>query len=729
MTTRRLVWFLRALLQPAPLFGIAIVATVWIGLALLLNHERDKALANAIERGTSLALLFQETTIRLFKGVDQTLLMLRLAYEENPKSFDLRRWIDRTSFLGELTIQATLIGPDGYMRATTTDYSGPPLDLRDREHFQSQLKATTDDLQISRPVTGRVSGKQTLQLTRKLRQADGSFGGVILASIDPAFVERFHRSVNLGPQDGITLRGLDGFTRASHGVAVANDGQAELPKPLAHALSQAPHGHFWGGAMVDGRSRLIFYRVVTGYPLVITLGMDSDEIFAGYEYNKKVDTAIAALLTLLVIIALGMSIRRQWSLEQTNSRFSAALENMTHGLCMFDADKRLVVSNQRYADLYHLPPELLKIGTPHEAIIAHRVANRVFADEDDARPIETQLGESGDRISSRVKKLSDGRLVLIVRKPMEGDGWVAIHEDITERHHIEKQRDEMLAHESRRSAIESAISSFRERVEQLLGTVSGSAGMMKSTATAMLRSSEQTTQHAEAALSESNQASSNVANVAGAAEELLTSIAAINRQLDETKTTLSNAVAKAEATNHRYVELAQAAQKIGDVIKLIQTIAGQTNLLALNATIEAARAGDAGRGFAVVASEVKILAVQTAKATEEIARHIQAVQESTDGAVEAVHSIEQSMKEVSERATIAADSILHQNTATSEIARSAVNAARGTNTVVSVLGEVAQAANGTRAAAETMLTASNSVDASVGNLRGEIETFLRKVVA
>lgn len=125
MTTRRLVWFVRALLQPAPLFGIAIVAIFWIGLALLLNAERNKALENAIQRGTSLVLLFQENTIRLFKGVDQTLLMLRLAYEENPQHFDLRRWIDRTSFLGELTIQATLIGPDGYMRATTTDYSGP----------------------------------------------------------------------------------------------------------------------------------------------------------------------------------------------------------------------------------------------------------------------------------------------------------------------------------------------------------------------------------------------------------------------------------------------------------------------------------------------------------------------------------------------------------------------------------------------------------------------------
>ena len=725
MTIRRLVWFVRALLQPAPLFGIAIVAIFWIGLALLLNVERNKALESGIQRGTSLVLLFQENTIRLFKGVDQTLLMLRLAYEENPKNFDLRRWIDRTSFLGELTIQATLIGPDGYMRATTTDYAGPPLDLRDREHFQSHLKATTDELHISRPVKGRVSNKQTLQLTRRLRQADGSFGGVIVASVDPAFVERFHRSVNLGPEDGITLRGLDGFPRASHGVAVENYEQAALPKPLAQALSQAPEGYFWGGGVVDGRSRLIFYRVVTGYPLVITLGMDSVEIFAGYEHHKKIYTTTAALLTLFVIVGLGMSIRRQMSLEETNLRFSTALENMSHALCMYDSDKRLVVSNRRYAELYRLPPELLKIGTPQAAITAHRVATNMFINESDALP----PAASSDHISGRAKETTDGRLIRVTRQPMEAAaGSPSMRTSpsaCTSRNNVMKclrarVADQRLKARSRHSVAE---------VEQLLGTVSNSADMMKSTATAMLESSEQTTQQAESALRESNQASANVANVAGSTEELLTSIAEINRQLDETKTTLSNAVAKAEATNHRYIELAHAAQKIGDVIKLIQTIAGQTNLLALNATIEAARAGEAGRGFAVVASEVKMLAVQTAKATEEIARHVLAVQESTGGAVEAVHSIEQSMKEVSERATIAADSILHQNTATSEIAQNAVKAARGTSTVVSVLGEVAQAANGTRTAAETMLTVSNSVGASVGNLRGEIETFLGKVVA
>ena len=139
-------------------------------------------------------------------------------------------------------------------------------------------------------------------------------------------------------------------------------------------------------------------------------------------------------------------------------------------------------------------------------------------------------------------------------------------------------------------------------------------------------------------------------------------------------------------------------------MKLISDIAGQTNLLALNATIEAARAGEAGRGFAVVASEVKSLAVETAKATEEIARHILAVQELTAGSVEAVRSIEENMGEISVRQSRAAASILEQNAATSEISRNAMNAARGTSLVVAVLGKVSDAAGGTRTAAETVST-------------------------
>src|SRR6185436_5454534 len=179
----------------------------------------------------------------------------------------------------------------------------------------------------------------------------------------------------------------------------------------------------------------------------------------------------------------------------------------------------------------------------------------------------------------------------------------------------------------------------------------------------LLESSEQASQRAEGAGKASNEASTNVETAATAAHELSSSIAEISQQLGRTIEVVRVSVEEAETTNDQIAGLAQAAQKIGDVVKLIRDIAGQTNLLALNATIEAARAGEAGRGFAVVASEVKSLAVQTAKATEEIAAQILAVQGSTTGAVNAIRNIGGRMKEISSYTTAVAASVEQQNAA------------------------------------------------------------------
>ena len=275
--------------------------------------------------------------------------------------------------------------------------------------------------------------------------------------------------------------------------------------------------------------------------------------------------------------------------------------------------------------------------------------------------------------------------------------------------------------------LEEAISSFRHRMESTLKVVSESAGSMQATAAGLFGASDQTLQRAEGAVRASNEASANVETAATAAGELSSSIAEISRQLTHTSDVVRAAVSEAETTNSQIAGLSDSAQKIGAVIKLIRDIAEQTNLLALNATIEAARAGEAGRGFAVVASEVKSLAVQTAKATEDIAKQILAVQASTGSAVEAIRNISGRMREINTYASAVAVSVGQQNAATGEISHNVASAARGTNMVVSVLGDVAGAATATRASAETVLSASQSVETAVGKLRTEVEGFLGKV--
>ena len=218
---------------------------------------------------------------------------------------------------------------------------------------------------------------------------------------------------------------------------------------------------------------------------------------------------------------------------------------------------------------------------------------------------------------------------------MAGGGWVGTHDDITERRNAERERASMHEHEQLRGRIEQAIATFRQRVEEHLRTVTEGAMQLRTTAATLLGNSGLTSKSAEGAVAASNEASVNVETASVAADELTGSIGEIGRQLGHTTEVVRAAVSEAQGTNRQITALAQAAQKIGDVIKLIRSIAGQTNLLALNATIEAARAGEAGKGFAVVASEVKSLAVQTAKATEDISKLIMSVQSATGGAVAA----------------------------------------------------------------------------------------------
>ncbi len=427
-------------------------------------------------------------------------------------------------------------------------------------------------------------------------------------------------------------------------------------------------------------------------------------------------------------IVLAIALWRWVKLRRMNGQIQNALDNMSAGLCMWSPSAHLILCNERYVQMYNLTPEVTRPGVSLRELLLHRIRMGNFSGNPDQYIADLLATIAKGKTVTSVRE-HEGRFIQLSNRPMPGGSWVATHEDVTEERQAEMNRSSMLAAESRRAEIEQAVAGFRARVESVLKTVSDSAGAMQTTAGGLLKASEQTSQRAERAVRSSNEASTNVAVAATAAAELSASIGEISEQLTRTTGVVRSSVEEAESANAQIAGLADAAQKIGDVVKLISNIAAQTNLLALNATIEAARAGEAGRGFAVVASEVKSLAVQTAKATEEIASQILGVQGSTTSAVEAIRNIAGRMKEISTYTSAVAASIEEQNSATSEISQNVEGAAEGTHTVVAALGDVAGAATATRSSAETVLSASRSVESAVANLRSEVEAFLRQVAA
>jgi len=280
---------------------------------------------------------------------------------------------------------------------------------------------------------------------------------------------------------------------------------------------------------------------------------------------------------------------------------------------------------------------------------------------------------------------------------------------------------------ARRTALSDLAGRFDRSVSALVEEVAtGSAGLQE-TARSLSHVASTTNGQASLVAGAAQKASGHVQAVAAAAEELSASISEIGRQVAETARMTDGAVRTADQAESNIRVLSDAAEKIGQVVGLINAIAGQTNLLALNATIEAARAGDAGKGFAVVASEVKTLASQTAKATEEIAGQVSQIQDATRQAVASIASIAGMVKDLAANSMIIAAAVEEQGAATGEIARSAQETAQATADVTNTIATVSAVANDTGAAASQMLSSSDELSRHASKLSAEAAEFLEGV--
>jgi diguanylate cyclase (GGDEF)-like protein len=440
--------WLRAIAQGSTLLSAMMIALVWIGVGFHLKVENSDAEQGAVQNSANLARAFEEHLSRSLNEIDRSLKIIRSNYLTDPDGFDLRHWLSISHLFDENTLQVAIISPAGFIKLSNINSAtSVGTDLRDREHFTRFVDATTDDLFISKPVIGRTTGKWSVQLARRINNPDGSFGGVVDASLDPNYLSRFYSSVDVGNDGYVRIVGLDGVVRAVGGHSLDALGKDLSKAALFDNFSKQPTGWYYTDSNFTDRR-------IKDFPLIVTIGLSKSEVFSAVYAKQRWYDLIAIALTLVILVVNGFSVRGRLLRERMaqvlkvqNLRFNALLADMPLGVCMFDERSRLAISNDRYLQMYRLPKDGIIPGTPLREIVQYKKASGAALGDADAYcdDLAGQLGRG--LLVRRVAHLDDGRAISSLSQPMEDGGWVSIHEDITDRTRAEEKVAYMAHHD------------------------------------------------------------------------------------------------------------------------------------------------------------------------------------------------------------------------------------------------------------------------------------------
>ena len=477
---------LRPALQGATFLGVAMIALTWASIGFDLHLEWRSDQQAAIQNTGNLARAFEEQIIRSIKEVDKTLLVLRAGYEQDPARFDLEN--SAKYFLGEVTPLFGLIDPRGMLTQSSAGPIGLPVDLSDREHYRALLNATDDELFIGTPVAARASGQRAMFLARGIRNPDGSFGGVITGSLNPDHFVRFYESIDLGEGGAIVLVGLDGVIRASRGFKFDGHGRSFTGTGL-FAQMGLPEGWFLGNGVLDGIPRLVSYRRVRGYPLIVAVGLAQNEIFADYWRDRRSYFAVGSGLTLLVLIAVALSIRHRMKLDEArealrvseanalekSDELQVTLDHMSQGIIMIDPTHEVAVINRQTVEMLGLPSRFLVTRPKIEDILSYLWEQGEFGTEGKALdpPIRDFIKSGGVArdIVSYERTRPNGVVLQVRSVPLPGGGIVRTFTDVTDY----KRSEARVAHMARHDALTDLPNRvlLRERMTEAIARLRG----------------------------------------------------------------------------------------------------------------------------------------------------------------------------------------------------------------------------------------------------------------
>lgn len=437
----------------ALILGVAVTALIWVGVWHIIDTQHRQILDDAVKDTSNLARSLDEHISKTVSSIDNLLLLTRSAYARDPAGFDAEKTL-RTLRLSGLVTHLTVIGKNDSLLAANF---GAPVatDPGDREHLQVPASSDADELFIGKPSIDPGSKRWSIQLSRRITGPDGSFLGLVVASLDPVYLARFYNSIDLGQYGSICIIGLDGIVRVRSMRDRQIFGESLAGKVQFEKMTQAASGTLMGPSAVDGRDRLATYRKLANYPLVVVVNLDIEEIFAGFRHDRAVYITMAGIITLLLGLAVLVIIRYQRGLQQAkevlaksrrlalekSSLLETTLAHMSQGLSVFDARDRLVACNRKYMEIYGLTPDDIHPGTSFKAIMEDCLRRHVYAE---TIPYEHLIGGLAlRRESSRdTFRLTNGRVIKIMRQPMPDGSRVTIHEDITTQHAFEVELQE-----------------------------------------------------------------------------------------------------------------------------------------------------------------------------------------------------------------------------------------------------------------------------------------------
>jgi diguanylate cyclase (GGDEF)-like protein len=426
--------------RPSAVLGVLIIVILWAGVFIAYRGDVEQDYRDVEERNRNYTIVLEENVLRSIGEIDKALLYLRRTVELAQETTDYQTIVSTTDVLSEIIVQVAIIDARGISRGSNANPAPTQvIDISDREHFKFHLNSEADNLFISKPVIGRASGKWSVQFTRRFSNKDGSFAGIVVASMDPAHFTKFYNKVNIGGATSVAMIGSDGAVRSSGGDEIArlSLGQDLSGTKLFSHFQSDSDGVFRDPGVSPDDSLVITARKVREHPLWVTVSTREFDIYQSSWSNLKQNSLIVACLTALILIALEHLLRAEAKAVQKAHQLQLTLEHISQGIMLITKDRQIPIINQRCTELLLLPKQMAERPTRLDELAQYEADNNV--------PLSSQseiLSSSTPPHDFRAPSISDYKrpdgTFIEVRKTQLPDGSVVqTFTDITTRREAE----------------------------------------------------------------------------------------------------------------------------------------------------------------------------------------------------------------------------------------------------------------------------------------------------